>query len=152
MVPPWSAGRRVSSRPAEVVISMAARSISLNLQREVDLAVQRDAVVAGARELGVLLPGSGAAAGPQRGHPEPAALGEPERVDVVVGGGEPDLAAAELARRAGRGLDEHGPDADPALDGGERDDLEHVARHLVGGQADDPAGAFGNEAGQLGGA
>ena len=33
-----------------------------------------------------------------------AALIEPERVDVVVGGGEPDLAAAELARRARRGF------------------------------------------------
>jgi len=56
-----------------------------------------------------------------------------------------------VPRRAGRGLDEQGPDADPALDGVERDDLEHVPHQLVGEQPDHPAGPFGDESGQLGG-
>ena len=74
----------------------------LESQGEVDLVVQRDAVVAGPRDLGLLLPGPVDRARPQLGEPEPAALVEAERVDVVVGGGEPDLAAAVVPRRAGR--------------------------------------------------
>src|SRR6185437_9160808 len=123
----------------------------LDAQGEVDFVVQRDAVVAGPRDLRLLQPGTVDRARPQLGQPEPAALVEPERVDVVVGGGEPDLAAAEAPRCARRGLDEHGPDADPALDGVERDDLQYLPLHLVGEQADDPPGPFGDEPGQFGG-
>jgi hypothetical protein len=72
----------------------------LDAQGEVDFVVQRDAVVAGPRDLRLLLAGKVDRARPQLGQPEPAALVEPERVDVVVGGGEPDLAAAEAPRRA----------------------------------------------------
>ena len=129
----------------------AGWSRGLDPQREVDLVVQRDAVVADPRDLGLLLPGAVDRARPQLGEPEPAALVEAERVDVVVGGGKPDLAAAEVPRRAGRGLDEQGPDADPALDGVERDDLERVLYQLVCEQAHHPAGPFGDEPGQLGG-
>ena len=136
----WTRGRQVKGARA-----------CLDPQREVDLVVQRDAVVADPRDLGLLLPGAVDRARPQLGEPEPAALVETERVNVVVGGGEPDLAAAEVPRRARRGVDEQGPDADPALDGVERDDLEHVAHQLVGEQADHPAGPFGDEPGQLGG-
>jgi len=128
-----------------------SRGDRLDAQREVDLVMQRDAVVADARDLRLLLPGPVDRARPQLGEPEPAALVEAQRVDVVVGGGKPDLAAAGVARRVGRGVDEHGPDADPALDGVERDDLEHVPHHLVGEQADDAAGSFGHEPGHLGG-
>jgi hypothetical protein len=60
----------------------------LDAQGEVDFVVQRDAVVAGPRDLRLLLPGAVDRARPQLGQPEPAALVEPERVDVVVGGGE----------------------------------------------------------------
>ncbi len=45
--------------------------------------------------LGFLLAGLVDRAGPELGQPEAAALVEAERVDVVVGGGEPDLAAGE---------------------------------------------------------
>jgi hypothetical protein len=97
-------------------------------QGEVDLVVQRDAVVADPRDLRLLLPGPVDRARPQLGQPEPAALVEPERVDVVVGGGEPDLAAAEVPGGAGRGLDEQGPDAGPALDRVQRDDPPPAGR------------------------
>src|ERR1700754_3433090 len=123
----------------------------LDAQGEVDFVVQRGAVVAGARDLRLFQPGTVDRARPQLGQPESAALVEPERVDVVVRRGEPDLAAAEVPRRVRRGLDEHGPDAYPALDGVERDDLEHIPLHLVGEQADDPPGPFGDEPGQLSG-
>src|SRR5579875_2900535 len=98
---------------------------------EVDLVVQRDAVIAHRRDLGLALPGPVHGTGPQLGQPEAAALVEPERVDVVVGGGEPDLAAPAAARLADGGLDEQRADAGPALDGVERDDLQHVAENLV---------------------
>src|SRR5579859_585843 len=123
---------------------MAGRG-PLDEQGEVDLVVEGDAVVAGPRDLRLLLPGTVDRARPQLGEPEPAALVEPQRVDVVVGGGEPDLVTAEVARGAGRGLDEQRPDAGPALDRIERDDLQHVPDQLVGEEADDTPGPFGDE-------
>ena len=139
----WTRGRQVKGAVAVLR--------ALDAQGEVDFVVQRDAVVAGPRDLRLLQPGAVDRTRPQLGQPEPAALVEPERVDVVVGGGEPDLAAAEAPRRARRGLDEHGSDADPALDGVQRDDLQYLPLHLVGEQADDPPGPFGDEPGQFGG-
>src|SRR5260370_3915107 len=66
-----------------------ARSRELYPQREVDLVVQRDAVVSDPRDLGFLLPGPVDRARSQLGEPEPAALVEAERVDVVVRRGAP---------------------------------------------------------------
>src|SRR6516162_8944366 len=116
---------------------------------EVDLVVKRDAVVTDPGNLRLALPGLVDGAGPEFGQPEAAALVEAERVDVVVGGGEPDLAAAEQPRLAHGGLDEHGPDPSPAVDGVERDDLQAGAGQLVGEEPDHPAGPFGDEAAQL---
>src|SRR5690349_20304643 len=121
----------------------------LDRQGQVDLVVEGDAVVAGPGDLRFLLPGAVDRARPQLGEPEPAALVEPQRVDVVVGRGEPDFTAVEVPRGAGRGLDEQRPDADPALDRVERDDLQGVPDQLVGEKADDAAGPFGYESGQL---
>src|ERR1035437_1110077 len=69
-------------------------------QREVYLVVERDAVVPRPRDLGLFQPGPVHRAGPQLRQPEPAALVEAERVDVVVGGGGVDLVAAEVPRRS----------------------------------------------------
>src|SRR5580704_11819789 len=118
---------------------------------EVYLVVEGDAVVADPGDLRLVLPGLVDRAGAEFGHPEAAALVEAERIDVVVGGGEADLAAAEAPRLAHGGLDEHGPDPGATVDGVERDDLEHGADELVGEQAGNPAGPFGDEAAQLGG-
>ena len=150
----WTRGRQVkgaaaSTRPGAAAPRPAPARQRLDQQGQVDFVVEGDAVVAGPRDLRLLLPGTVDRARPQLGEPEPAALVEPQRVDVVVGGGEPDLAAAEVPRGAGRGLDEQRPDADPALDRVERDDLQHVPDQLVGEQADDAAGPFGDESGQL---
>jgi hypothetical protein len=101
--------------------------------------VQRYAVLAGLRDLGLHLPRPVDRSGAQLGEPEPAALVETERVHVVVRGGEPYLAAAVAARRADRGLDEQRSDPGAAVDGVEGDDLEHVADDLVGQQPGNPA-------------
>ena len=83
-------GHRRARRPAQDHRGLDAgaagegRCWRLDAQGEVDLVVQRDAVVAGPRDLRLLLPGTVDRARPQFGQPEPAALVEPERVDVVV--------------------------------------------------------------------
>src|SRR5260370_25776758 len=110
--------------------------------------MERDAVVAGPGDLRLALPGLVDRGGPELGHPEAGAVVEAERGDVVVGGGEADLVAAEASRLAHGGLDEHGPDPGAAVDGVEGDDLEHGAGQLVGEQPGDPAGPFGDEAAQ----
>src|SRR5271166_6613240 len=71
----------------------------LDLPGEVDLVVKRDAVVADPGDLGFLLAGLVDRAGPELGQPEAAALVEAERVDVVVGGGEPDPRQANRTPR-----------------------------------------------------
>ncbi len=125
----WTRGRKVkgSVTPA------------LDPQRQVDLVAERDAVVADPGDLGLPLPGPVHRAGAQFGQPEPAALVEAERVDVVVRGGEPDLLAPEPPRAADGRLDQQRPDAAAALDGVERDDLEDVPEQPVGQEPDDPA-------------
>src|SRR5260370_18976711 len=107
--------------------------------------MERDAVVAGPGDLRLALPGLVDRGGPELGHPEAAALVEAERVDVVVGGGEADLVAAEASRLAHGGLDEHGPDPGAAVGGVEGDDLGPCAGQLVGEQPRHPAGPFARE-------
>ena len=48
-------------------------------------------------------------------------------------------------------LDEQGSDPGATFDGVERDDLQHVARNVIGEQAGQAAGPLGDEAGQFGG-
>ena len=136
----WTAGRLVKGAAA------------LYRPGEVDLVAERDTVVADLGDLRLVLPGPVDLAGPELGQPEATALVEAERVDVVVGGGEPDLAAAETARLGHHGLDEHGPDPGAAVQRVERDDLQRVgAEQLVGEQPGQAVRPFGDEAGHLGG-
>ncbi len=122
---------------------------ALHQEHEVDLVPERDAVVAGSRDLRLLPPGPVDGARPQFGQPEPAALVEAQRVDVVVRRGQPDFPAAGAAGRLHRGLDEQRADTGTALDRVQRDDLQHLAGDVVGEQADQPAGPLRDIAGQL---
>jgi hypothetical protein len=88
---------------------------------------------------------------PQRGQPEAAALVEAQRADVVVRGGQRDLAAATALGLGANRLNEHRPDPGIQVEGVDRDDLKDARPHVEGDQPGDAARAFGDETGQGGG-
>jgi hypothetical protein len=110
--------------------------------------VQRNAEIAGARNLRLAQPRPVHRAGPQRGQPETPALVEAQRGDVVVGGGQRDLLAAAALGLDTDGLDEHRADARELVQRVDRDDLQHVAPHVEGDEPGDAAAAFRDETGQ----
>lgn len=69
--------------------------------------------------------------GPQLGETEPAPLVEAERVEIFVGGAEPQFAHAQRCQSANERLDEGRADAVLGLQGVEQDQLGAIARDLV---------------------